>query len=271
MNHSILILGSGGRESALAWKLSQDPSVQKVWVSPGNPGINQLPDCETIVGDPLTIARKLSVDLVIVGPEKPLVAGVADDLRSIGFAVLGPSKVASMLERSKIESKQFMMDVGIPTATAVWYDDYQSAIEGLNNWDFDNGIVIKSDALAGGKGVVLCDTLAEAKEVVYSFMEDPTVTVKTQRIMFEQTLSGIELSAFALCDGYTWRWLGVACDHKRVGEGDTGPNTGGMGTYTPVDIPNQVQKTQIERIFDLVVEGMHERGMPYQGILFAGL
>ena len=271
MSHSILILGSGGRESALAWKLSQDPSVKEIFVSPGNPGINQISNCRTITGDSLKIAQDKNIDLVIIGPEKPLVAGMADDLRASGFSVLGPSKAASMLERSKIESKQFMLDAGIPTAPAVWYDDYQSAMDGLNDWNFQNGIVIKSDALAGGKGVVLCDTLDEAKAVVYSFMKDPTVTVNTERIMFEETLTGVELSAFALCDGTTWRWLGVACDHKRVGDGDTGPNTGGMGTYTPVDIPNEYQRTQIENVFDLTIEGMNKLGTPYQGILFAGL
>ena len=270
-SHKVLIVGSGGREFSLAERFGADSSVSEVFVVPGNPAMQQLSQCTCLQGEVVELAQQYAVDLVVVGPEKPLVNGLADELRAIGIPVVGPSKSAAILEESKIASKQFMQAVGIPTARCTWHDGVESALQGLDDWSTTDGVVIKSDALAGGKGVVLCDSVSEAKKVVHAFMEDPTVTVKTDRILFEEKLYGVELSAFALCDGLTWRWLGVACDHKRVGDNDTGPNTGGMGTFIPEDFVTEHQRSEIERIFDLVVQGMADRGTPYQGILFAGL
>ncbi len=270
-SHKVLIVGSGGREFALAERFGADTSVSQVFVVPGNPAMQQLSKCVCLQGRAVELARQHDVDLVIVGPEKPLVNGLADELRALSIPVVGPSKSAAILEESKIASKQFMQAVGIPTARCSWHDGVESAMKRLDDWSVTDGVVIKSDALAGGKGVVLCDSVIEAKKIVHAFMEDPTVTVKTDRILFEEKLYGVELSAFALCDGHTWRWLGVACDHKRVGDNDTGPNTGGMGTFIPEDFLTDHQRSEIERIFDLVVKGMADRGTPYQGILFAGL
>ena len=233
--------------------------------------MQQLTKCGCLQGEVVELAQQYAVDLVVVGPEKPLVNGLADELRALSIPVVGPSKSAAILEESKIASKQFMQMVGIPTARCTWHDGVESALQGLDDWTATDGVVIKSDALAGGKGVVLCDSVSEAKKVVHAFMEDPTVTVKTDRILFEEKLYGVELSAFALCDGLTWRWLGVACDHKRVGDNDTGPNTGGWEPLSRKTFLTDHQRSEIERIFDLVVQGMADRGTPYQGILFAGL
>ena len=268
---SVLIVGSGGREFALAHKFADDPSISTILVVPGNPGMSTIPRCRMLKGDVATIAQDYAVDLVVIGPEKPLVQGLADELRSLNIPVVGPSRKAAALEESKIFSKQFMQSMGIPTARSWSYDGLEEALDGLDTWSAADGVVIKSDALAGGKGVVLCDSITEAKSVVHAFMADPTVTVQTDRILFEEKLYGVELSAFALCDGQSWKWLGIACDHKRVHEDDEGPNTGGMGTFTPELFLSEHQRTEIERIFDLVVQGMAQRGTPYQGILFAGL
>ena len=271
INRSVLIVGSGGREFALAQRFSEEPTVSQILVVPGNPAMQRHIRCVCIEGHVPTIAQQYGVDLVIIGPEKPLVEGLADELRALQIPVVGPSKSASILEASKIASKQFMMDMEIPTVKSEWYDSPESAIEGLENWSAEDGVVIKSDALAGGKGVVLCDSLTEAETVVMDFMVNPAVTVQTDRILLEEKLYGVEVSAFALCDGQEWISLGLACDHKRVGEEDTGQNTGGMGAFTPDEFLTPHQRLEIERIFDAVVSGMALRGTPFQGILFAGL
>lgn len=266
-----LIVGSGGREYALARRFSQDSMVDRVLIVPGNPAMSLLQKCECIEGNVVDIALREQVSLVVVGPEKPLVEGLADVLRDLNIPVVGPSKAASMLERSKIESKQFMTENAIRTARAVWFDDAESALVGLDEWQFGNGVVVKTDSLAGGKGVVVCDDMNQAKEAVHAFMVDPNVQVQTDRILLEERIEGVEVSAFALCDRKVWRWLGVACDHKRVGTGDVGPNTGGMGSFTPKDWLTGSQIQEIECIFDRVLNGMTQRGTSYQGVLFAGL
>lgn len=268
---TVLIVGSGGREYALARRFSQDSMVDRVLVVPGNPAVTLLQKCECREGHVVDVALCEQVSLVVVGPEAPLVEGGADDLRSQNIPVVGPSKAAAVLERSKIESKQFMVENEIRTARAVWFDDVVSAFKGLDEWRFGTDVVVKSDALAGGKGVVVCDSIEQAKESVHAFMVDPEIRIQTDRILLEERLEGVELSAFALCDGTSWRWLGVACDHKRVGDGDVGPNTGGMGCFTAQDWLTPSQLQEIEGIFDRVVHGMKLRGTPYQGVLFAGL
>lgn len=269
--HSVLIVGSGGREYAMAQRFSTDKMVSKVFVVPGNPPMNILDKCTTLSGDVVEIALQHSIDLVIIGPEKPLVEGMADRLRAKEIPVVGPSQTASMLECSKIFSKQFMLEMGIPTAQSQWFDDADAAMVGLQNWKSTDGVVVKSDTLAGGKGVVVCETTEEASTIVHAFMKDDGISVQTDRILLEERLYGVEVSAFILCDGKRWRWLGIACDHKQIGEDDVGPNTGGMGAFTPEEFLSERQRTEIEDIFDRVVDGMSERGTPYQGVLFAGL
>lgn len=274
--YSILLIGSGGREDALVWKLSQSPHVSQIWVLPGNDAMTRHPKTECVSGSTspkgiLLAAQKHLPDLVMIGPEQPIVDGASDQLREHGITVCAPSAQAAQLEGSKIYSKRFMNEFGIPTAKSVSCNSYKEAIEALSDWDFSSGIVIKTDALAGGKGVVLCDTLEEAQDVVRQFMVDPSIKVKTQRILFEERLYGKEVSAFALLDGERVCNLGYACDHKRAYDGDQGPNTGGMGTYTPQDWPTAMHKEKIADVFSRVARGMQERGHPYVGVLFAGL
>lgn len=268
----ILLLGSGGREHALAWKMSRSDLADKIYVLPGSDGIATLDKVECVSGDVLETARRLKPDLVVVGPEKPMADGVVDRLEAAGFAVLGPTQAAAQLETSKIFSKEFMVECGIPTAQSVSCDSYDDAVTTVRNWDISNGIVVKADGLAAGKGVVVTDDLDEAEAAVYDFMKNPACTVKTSRILFEERLSGREVSAFALCDGDTYIPLGYACDYKRVNDGNLGPNTGGMGGYAPKGWPSDAAKAFInEKIFAAVVNGMKKRGTPFKGILFAGL
>ena len=274
--HSVLLIGSGGREDALAWKLSQSSSVSNVWVLPGNDAMARHAKVQIIREDAtpsgiLAVSKEKQPSLIMIGPEQPIVDGAADLLRAHGFAVCAPGAEAAQLEGSKIFSKHFMNEFGIPTAKSVSCDSYEQAAQELERWDFSDGIVIKTDALAGGKGVVLCDTKKEAQEVIRQFMVDPNIKVKTQRILFEERLHGKEVSAFALLSGSKVCSIGYACDYKRAFDGDKGPNTGGMGTYTPQDWPSQIHKQQIADIFSRVAQGMEKRGHPYVGVLFAGL
>ena len=274
---NVLIVGSGGREHALAWRLTEDEKVSKVAVCPGNPGMLENAAIETFAGrknDPqsiLELAQELSPDLVVIGPEAVLAKGVTDLLEASGFAVYGPSQAAAELETSKIFSKQVMAENNVPTAKSRAYEGYDSAMQDLDNWDFERGVVLKSDALAEGKGVVVTHDRAEAEAVLYDFMVNPDVSVKTDRILIEEKLVGKEASAFALCDGEDYFFLGVACDYKRVGNGDEGPNTGGMGGYSPKTWPGPAVEDKVKRqVVEPMLKGMKARGTPFKGTLFVG-
>ncbi len=268
----ILLLGSGGREHALAWKISRSPLVERVYVLPGSDGIATLEKVECLAGDALDIARDIKADLVVVGPEKPMSEGVVDRLEEAGFAVLGPSKAAAQLETSKIFSKNFMNEAGIATAKAVACDCYDHALTILEKWEVAKGVVIKADGLAAGKGVVVTHDRPEAEKTLFDFMRNPACTVKASRVLLEEKLVGREVSAFALCDGENFIPLGYACDYKRVNDGDAGPNTGGMGGYAPKNWPSDATRKFVnEQVFARVLSGMKKRGTPFKGILFAGL
>jgi phosphoribosylamine--glycine ligase len=274
----ILLLGSGGREHALAWKMSQSTAVDNLYVLPGNDGMTSLPKISKIYGSVTDVpfivktSLDLGIDLVVVGPENPLSEGVADALEEKGINVFGPSRKAAQLESSKVFSKNFMVEYNIPTAKALSFDNYQDAKAAMDQWDVTQGIVIKADELAAGKGVVVTKDRAEAEKTLFDFMENPDCTVTTKKVLFEEMLTGKEVSAFAICDGEDFISLGYACDYKRVGNGNTGPNTGGMGGYSPKNWPSDPTKSFIEeRVFKTVLKGMKEMGMPFKGILFAGL
>ena len=274
---NVLVVGSGGREHALAWRLSEDQKVTNVTVCPGNAGMAKTAGIETrpdVKADPdavLALAQELKPDLIVIGPEAALAKGVTDILEAEGFAVYGPSKAAAELETSKIFSKQVMADNDVPTAASKSYDGYEAAMADLDNWDFDRGVVLKSDALAEGKGVVVTHDRAEAESVLYDFMVNPEVSVKTGSILIEEKLVGKEASAFALCDGEDYFFLGVACDYKRVGNGDEGPNTGGMGCYSPKTWPGPVVENKVKtQIVEPMLKGMKARGTPFKGTLFVG-
>lgn len=271
---TVLLLGAGGREHALAWKMAREPMVARIVVVPGSDGIASLDKVTCIAGrDALSVAREIRADLVVVGPEKPLSEGIVDRLESEGFAVFGPSQRAAQLESSKIFAKEFMVEAGIKTAGFVVCDDYPAAEAALKVWDVaGQGVVIKADGLAAGKGVVVTHDRALAEKTLYDFMVNPDCAVKTKRLLLEKKLAGREVSAFALCDGRDFLTVGYACDYKRVGDGDAGPNTGGMGGYSPRGWPSDAARATVERdIFRRVVDGMKRRGTPFKGVLFAGL
>ena len=275
---NILVLGSGGREHALAWRLSKDPGVKKVFVQPGNPGIELEQNISTIEGgldfpSVQSACQKIRPELVVIGPEAPLAAGLSEQLQEAGLTTYGPSKQAAQLESSKVFAKNFMRKMNIPTARFSVYNSSDEAIAGLEEWDIQGtGVVIKADGLAAGKGVVVTKDLEKARKTIELFMNDPNCSVKTDQILIEECLCGWELSLFALCDGENFFNLGYARDYKRVGDGDQGPNTGGMGCHTPQNWPGlQVIKDAEELILAPTLEGMRNANSPFCGTLFAGL
>ncbi|MFH1157718.1 MAG: phosphoribosylamine--glycine ligase [Pseudomonadota bacterium] len=276
---TILLLGSGGREHALAWKMAQSDTVETISVLPGSDAIACVGKVRCVPGDSADVpfvvetARELKPDLIVVGPEKPLAAGVADALGLAGFAVLGPDQNAARLESSKIFAKEFMVKFGIPTAEFKVYDTYDDAVAAIKSRDVKKeGVVIKADGLASGKGVVVTHDPDEALKAVHDFMINPACIIKSDKLLVEDIIRGKEVSAFALCDGEVFLPLGYVCDNKRIRDGDEGPNTGGMGGTVPKGWPSPGTRRFInENIFRRTVEGMLARGTPFKGILFAGL
>jgi phosphoribosylamine--glycine ligase len=263
---NILLLGSGGREDALAWRLRQSPSCDKLMAAPGNPGIARWAECVAAdLCDPAAVvdlARRNGIDLVVVGPEAPLVAGVADALRAVGITVFGPSAAAAQLEGSKGFTKDLCRANGIPTAD---YIRVELARDGLAALDrFDIPVVIKADGLAAGKGVTVAMSRAEAEAAIRAAGDGPLV--------IEEFLEGEEASLFALVDGETAVPLASAQDHKRVGEGDTGPNTGGMGAYAPAPVLTpELEARAMNEIVRPTARALAAAGTPFSGVLYAGL
>jgi len=263
---NILLLGSGGREDALAWRLRQSPSCDRLIAAPGNPGIARWADCIAIDPcDPQAVvqaAKREGIDLVVVGPEAPLVAGVADALRAAGLAVFGPNAAAAQLEGSKGFTKDLCRANGIPTADYERVELATDARAALDN--FGMPVVIKADGLAAGKGVTVAMTRADAEAAIEAAGDGPMV--------IEEFLEGEEASLFALVDGETAVFLASAQDHKRVGEGDTGPNTGGMGAYAPAPVLTEDRLlAAMDQIVRPTAEAMARNGTPFSGVLYAGL
>lgn len=270
---NVLLLGSGGREHALAWKIAASPLLTKLYAVPGNPGIGAEAELAKLdVTDHAAVAsfcREKKIDLVVVGPEGPLVAGIADDLRAENIRVFGPSKAAARLEGSKGFTKDLCARYGIPTAAYGRFNDLASA----KTYVEETGapIVIKADGLAAGKGVTVAMTLDEAQAALDACFEGSFGAAGAE-VVVEEFMTGEEASFFCLCDGTTALPFGTAQDHKRVGEGDVGPNTGGMGAYSPAPVmtPEMIERTMRE-IIEPTMRGMAELGAPFAGILFAGL
>ncbi len=269
----VLLIGSGGREHALAWKIAQSPQLTKLFAAPGNPGIAEHAELVSLnVEDHAAVVafcREQSIDFVVVGPEAPLVAGLADDLRAAGFATFGPSKDAAQLEGSKGFTKDLCARYDIPTGA---YQRFKSA-EPAKAYIHEQGapIVIKADGLAAGKGVTVAMTEAEALAAVDDCF-DGAFGAAGAEVVVEAFLDGEEASFFCLSDGKTALALATAQDHKRVGDGDTGPNTGGMGAYSPAPVmtDEMVQRTMRE-IIEPTIKGMAKDGNPFSGVYFAGL
>ncbi len=268
----VLVIGGGGREHALSWRLKNDPQVSAVFAAPGNPGIAadgisclELKTHEATVA----FARAEKIDLVVIGPEIPLCAGLGDDLRAAGFPVFGPGAKGAQLEGSKAFAKDFMVRHGIPTAASGTFDDEASALAFIAK----NGapIVVKADGLAAGKGVTVAMTEDEAVAAVKDCFAG-AFGAAGHRVLIEEFLDGEEASLFALCDGETILHLATAQDHKRVGDGDTGPNTGGMGTYSPAPVCDAAVDAICEReVLSRFLAGLKADGLEFRGVIFIGL
>ncbi len=270
---NILILGSGGREHALAWAVMQNPKCDRLIVAPGNAGIAQIAECAALDimdgGAVATFVGENAIDFVIVGPEAPLAAGVADRLRAAGVLVFGPSAAAARLESSKSFTKEICMAAGAPTAAYGHFADAMAAKDYVRKQGAP--IVVKADGLAAGKGVIVAMDEATALEAIDDMFAGAFGGAGAE-VVIEEFMRGEEASFFVLCDGQSVLPFGTAQDHKQVGEGDTGPNTGGMGAYSPAPVmTDEVTQQVLDQIVNPTMAEMARRGVPFQGVLFVGL
>ena len=270
----VLIVGSGGREHAIAWKAAQSPKVDKIFCAPGNAGIEEYAQCVNIGAmefDRLVdFAKKEKIDLTIIGMDDPLVGGIVDAFEAEGLRVFGPRKNAAILEGSKAFSKDLMKKYHIPTAAYENFSDPESALSYLENAKFP--IVLKADGLALGKGVLICNTLEEAKEGVKSIMMDKKFGSAGNQMVVEEFMTGREVSVLSFVDGKTIKTMTSAQDHKRAGDGDTGLNTGGMGTFSPSPFyTEEVDEFCRKYIYQPTVDAMAAEGREFKGIIFFGL
>jgi phosphoribosylamine--glycine ligase len=284
---TVLVVGSGGREHTLAWALARSPQVEQVYVAPGNagtewpadPAADGLRPRAAAKNVPITVddlpalvafARREEVDLTVVGPEAPLAAGIADIFQTSGLTVFGPTCEAARLEASKTFAKDFMRQHNIPTGDYAVFDDYQAANDYLNQVEYQ--VVVKADGLAAGERVLICDNADQAQAALKKVMVERAFGKSGDKVVIEERLTGLEISILAWSDGRTAVPLISARDHKRVYDGDEGPNTGGMGAYAPApDITPDFVEAVRHTILQPTIDGMAERGSPYVGILYAGL
>jgi phosphoribosylamine--glycine ligase len=269
-----LVIGSGGREHALCWKLAASPLLTKLWCAPGNAGTAECAENVPIgvleIGALVDFARENAVDLVLPGPEAPLVAGITDAMTAAGVACCGPTAAAARLEGSKSFAKEICDAVGIPTARWERFGDAAAAHEFVRRRGAP--IVVKADGLAAGKGVVVAATEQEAEAAITDLMEAGTLGEAARVVVIEECLHGEEVSLFALCDGRDAIPLGAAQDHKRAHDGDVGPNTGGMGSYSPAPVlPPARERDAMERVIRPALAELAHRGTPFRGVLYAGL
>jgi phosphoribosylamine--glycine ligase len=274
---NVLLLGSGGREHAIAWRLAQSSRLAKLWVAPGNAGTEDFGESVEVRGPDidgvLALAQRIRADLVIVGPEDPLAAGIADRLIPEGVPVFGPTRAASEIEWSKAYAKQLMRDAGIATAEARAFEDASSA-RAFARQMFDAGTrcVVKADGLAAGKGVTVCDTDAEAEHAIDDALLHGAFGNAGTHIVVEERMSGPETSAHAFTDGVTVRHMPFSCDHKPVFDGNRGPNTGGMGVYSPPGWLSSEAARRIETdVTERAVRALAAAGRPYRGVIYPGM
>jgi len=270
----VLVIGSGGREHALVWKLSQSPRIERVYVAPGNSGTKQIaenvPIAATGIEELADFVSENGVDITIVGPDNPLALGIVDVFRARGLRVFGPTKAAAEIEASKVFAKFFMAEAGIPTAEFKVFSSYEDAKNHLA--EQRTPVVIKASGLALGKGVAVCKTLGDAEKFLHEVMVERVFGDAGREVVVEEYLEGQEVSIHAFSDGKTCSLFPTAQDHKPIGDGDTGPNTGGMGTIAPVPWVSNADMTRIEeQIVSPALRGMKKRGREFSGCLYPGL
>ncbi|HET9266566.1 MAG TPA: phosphoribosylamine--glycine ligase [Vicinamibacterales bacterium] len=272
----VLVIGSGAREHALSWRLSKDPGISEVMTAPGNPGCAQVgrttPADLSSPKELLALADRERVDLTVVGPEAPLDRGVSDAFRQAGRPIVGPTRAGAALECSKAFAKAFMQTHGVPTARFAVCDNLTDALEAVAGSRFGFPVVVKADGLAGGKGVVIAADRAEAERAVRAAMVDAQFGAAGSRLVIEECLSGPEVSFFVLADGEHAIPFGTAQDHKRLGDGDRGPNTGGMGAFATSPLASPVLESEVmSAVVQPVLAGMRAEGSPYRGFLYVSL
>lgn len=270
----LLVIGSGGREHALAWRLSQSPRVQAVYVAPGNGGTALSPRIHNVAlntnDDLVDFAQQENISVTVVGPEAPLAAGIVDAFRAAGLKIFGPTQAAAQLESSKDYAKSFMVRHGIPTAAYGTFTDPAAAKAYVS--DQGAPIVVKADGLAAGKGVVVATTIQEAHQAIDQMLGDGSLGAAGARVVIEECLIGEEASFIVLCDGHNVLPLASSQDHKRLNDGDQGPNTGGMGAYSPAPVVSPALHERImQEVIHPTIAGMAKDGIPYTGFLYAGL
>jgi phosphoribosylamine--glycine ligase len=270
----VLVVGGGGREHALCWKFRQSPLCEALYCAPGNGGIGTIAEIVPIAAKEhqqlAEWALGHQVDLTVVGPDGPLADGIVDHFEGRGLRIFGPTRAAAQIEWSKSWAKEFCLAHAIPIGQFTTFGDAEAAHRHVDQ--APSGVAVKADGLALGKGVVICQTRAEAHAAIDAMMRERTVGSAGERLVIEELLVGREVSAFAICDGATYRMLPFACDHKAIFDGDRGPNTGGMGAYSPVPWLSSEQVREIElRVIAPAVRGLARAGRPFVGYLFAGL
>ncbi len=272
----ILVIGSGGREHALVWKLSQSSRVKAIYCAPGNGGIAQKARCVSVKPEDsravFDLVKKMRIDMVVVGPEAPLALGLVDDLKAKDVGVLGPAKAAARLESSKVFAKEFMVEQEIPTADYITCWDPQAAYNHLSSTETKYPLVIKAEGLAAGKGVFVVHSSLEGRVAIQRIMIDKEFGPSGERVVIEEHLEGIEASYIVFTDGKTILPAVAARDHKAIFDNDAGPNTGGMGAYsTDAILGPELEQEVLEQIIKPAIDGMRKEGSPFQGILYAGL
>ncbi|MFO7951780.1 MAG: phosphoribosylamine--glycine ligase [Bacillota bacterium] len=271
----VLIVGGGGREHTLAWKLAQSPRLDKLYCAPGNPGIAEVAECVDFKDDHVEALKEWAlaekIDLTVVGPEAPLVAGLADQFREAGLKVFGPGRKGARLEGSKAWAKAKMKEWGIPSAGFAIFADFEEARSHLARF-YGGPVVIKAEGLAAGKGVTVASGPAEAEQALYDIMIERKFGEAGERVVIEQCLSGEEVSVLAITDGNEMIFLPSSQDHKAIYEGDRGPNTGGMGAYSPAPVyTEELDQSVKEQVFKRLLDGFKREGIDFKGVIYAGL